>query len=255
MCTRLRGLAGTVVLVCAAANLPAQTSNEPRRIDASHRPIVERLQPDDRHVTITRTIIVEPVEVVGKSFVATIVDFNSIIFTGRVVRKQAAFIDLRNSGGALFTVVPMAEANWIGSSLTMQIERVVRTTEELPLTGDARLAFVVDYDGTATVKGARVDAETPHLWPIEEGKRYLVTGNVTELGRDRTRTFVPTGMWLEPREGAPLRGPSRTPSTPDRLRQETVPTFERDAPSDTTIYAVTDRLEEEVGRRKANRPR
>jgi len=237
-----------IVLVVAgaiSAGGAAIAQNPPalRRIDASETPIVKSLKPDDQHVLLTCIRIGDPVDIGRRSFIAALVDFNPVIFIGRVVRKEPAFIDLWNAGGRLFTVVPMSEANWVGSHLTVQIERVIRTSVELPLVQGRRFTFVEDYDGSATINGVRVDAEDPRLWPIVADKRYLVTGEVKPLGRQNTRVFVPSGMWLEPFR-----------HVAERQVDETLPTFELDVPrtiGDTTLRTVTDGLEREVTRQKA----
>jgi hypothetical protein len=107
---------------------------------------------------------------------------------------------------------------------------------------------------------ARVDrSERQH------GIEALVAGRFTELGRSTDKGLV-AEMWLEPADGAPLRGPGRrsltplvpgpppTAPTPDAAVYETVPTFERDGPMPTDIYNIRYLLEQEVLKRKGGTP-
>ena len=162
--------------------------------------------------------------------------------------------------------MPLAEATWIGSRLTVLIEHVIQTVDELPLMEGEQITFVWEHHGSAIINGTRVDAETLTQWPIEEDKRYLVVGPFTELGQSTERGLV-ARMWLEPADGAPLRGPDRTALTPlprdpaptaprpaGSVVWETVPTFERDGPVPTDIYNIRYRLEQEVLKRKGGAP-
>lgn len=254
----LRAL-GAAPLVCVVGLvvLAAQPETGP----TFRRPIVEQIQPGQQYLLLQRVVTDHPVELGDESFVTALVKSNPVMFTGRVIRKEPAFIDVWGSG----TVVPVAEATWIGSRLTVLIERVIRTVDELPLMDGEQFTFVWEHHGSAIINSTRVDAETVSQWPIEDGKRYLVAGRFTELGRSTDEGLV-AEMWLEPADGAPLRGPNRTRLTPldrgphptapapDRGVYETVPTFERDGPVPTDIYAVADRLEQEVLKRKGTTP-
>jgi hypothetical protein len=106
---------------------------------------------------------------------------------------------------------------------------------------------------------------SPSSLKIEEGKRYLVAGRFTEIGQSTEKGLV-AEMWLEPVDGAPLRGPGRrsltppipglspTAPAPDRAVYETLPTFERDGPVPTDIYNIVYRLEQEILKRKGGTP-
>lgn len=142
------------------------------------------------------------------------------------------------------------DATWIGSRLTVQIDQVIRTIGELPLSHGGQLAFVVDVDGSALINGTQVDAETPGLWPVEQGKRYLFAGAVRELGRFKDKQFLPYEIWLEPSLGAPLRGPAREKRFPNDPGYQTVPTFEQDDIA-TDMLGVTERLQQEVSKRRS----
>ena len=249
---------GLALLVCVMwqVSFAAQTSTAPRQIHASRQPIVSQIKQGERNIRMSRTVHVERTDKGDKSYVAAVVERSPIIFTGQVIRKEPAFLDIWNTGaGVLFTVVPMAEATWIGSSLTVRVERVIQTTQALPLNDGGRVEFVVDFDGSATVMGTRVDTETPWRWPIEQGKRYLIAGHVLEIGRSKTKSFYPDDTWLEPFFGGPLRGPVRKALTPDQSVHETPPTFEQDGAVPTDIFAVTERLEAEVTKRKSRAPK
>ena len=244
----------TVLLTYASGIVGlAQTSPEPRRVVRSKRPIVELIQPGERHIQIRRIVITEPVEIVpGKSFTEALVEFNPIIFTGRVVRKEPLFVDFRDPRVS-FTIVPLAEATWIGSRITLLVERVIQTAGGFPLMNGDRIVFDVESDGSATIGGVRVEAETEMLWPIEEGKRYLVTGTVKGDGVSDAR-FEQSGMWLEPFDGGPLRGPSREPLAPNPSAYDTKPTFERDGAGPLDIDSVASRLEQAVSKRRSGLP-
>jgi hypothetical protein len=166
----------------------------------------------------------------------------------------------------LFTIVPVAEAAWIGSRLTVRIERVLQTVDALPLMEEEQITFVWEHHGSAIINGTCVDAETLSLWPIEEGKRTWLPAASPSLAAQRTR-----GLWLRcgsnPPMDAPLRGPGRrsltplvpgpppTAPAPDPAVYETVPTFERDGPAPTDVYTIVYWLEQEVRKRKGGTPR
>ena len=236
----------------ASAVLLAQASPEARRIFRSKQPIAKSILAGERHVELRRILMTEPVELgPDQSFVDALVEFNPIIFIGRVVRKEPEFLDFRDPQVS-FTIVPMVEATWIGSRVTVAVERVIQTADGFPLSTGSRIVFVVDSDGTATIDGTKVDAETEMTWPVEAGKRYLITGGIKGIGIAGAR-FEASGLWLESFDGAPLRGPSRSPLPFDPARFETTPTFERDGAVPTDIYGVAARLEEAALKRRGPR--
>ncbi len=226
--------------------LLAQVGAQPRRIPfVTLEPIVKRIQPGDQRILIVSPLperdLAHPEE---GTFVATIVKENPIIFTGRIVEKQPAFLYLR--GRQNYREVSIAEANWIGSRITVMVDRILQTVDELPLTILHRLTFIEDGDGTAMINGVRVDTETPWLDPLQQGRRYLISGRL------KAGAFSPTGMWMEPADGGNLRPrlrefwaftslekpPVRTPRTP----------FD-----DWTINEASDSLEVEVQRQRNTR--
>ena len=180
MRSRCRGFLAAVAVVGAVGLVAHASAQVDSRLDF-RRPIVERIQPEQRYLLLQRSFSSHPPELGNKSFVTALVDFNPIILTGRVIRKQPAFLDVWNSSGK-FAVVPMAEANWIGSRLTVLIVRVIQTETVLTLAEGNRLDFIWEHYGSTIINGTRVDAETESLWPVDEGKRYLIVGRLMELG-------------------------------------------------------------------------
>jgi hypothetical protein len=259
----LPGALRATPLVCAVALVAVAVVALAAQPLAPNRPdrIVEQIQPGQPYLLLQRglTSLLHPVELGDKSFVTVLVESNPVIFTGRVIRKEPAFIQRG-------TVVPLTEATWIGSRLTVLIERAIQTVDELPLMEGEQITFVWEHHGSAIINGTRVDAETLGLWPIEEGKRYLVAGRFMQIGRSTEKRLV-AEMWLEPTDGAPLRGPGRrsltplvpgpppTAPAPDGGLYETLPTFERDGPAPTDIYNIVYRLEQEVLKRKGGSDR
>ena len=136
--------------------------------------------------------------------------------------------------------------NWIGSQVTVQVDRVIQTTEGFPLALQQRFTFIEDGDGSAVVNGVRVDTETPWLWPIESRKRYVITGRIKN-GR-----FQSTGMWMEPTGGGPVRGQVQGPRLGGLL---SLPEPEVRTPfEDWTVEEASFWLDSEVQRRAAPRP-
>src|SRR5687768_9648978 len=90
------------VLTCAIGSLTLanaqQSPSAPRRISFDTRPIVEHLAANDRHVLLLSPTATPAFGDPGnRSFVTAIVDENPIIFAGRVVEKEAAFMTLRGA--------------------------------------------------------------------------------------------------------------------------------------------------------------
>ena len=194
-----RALWSAVIIFGCVLALHGQSAFQPRRIlFDTFVPIAARILPSDERVVVTSAQpgpdVAWPEE---GAFVATIVRKNPIIFTGRVVVKQPVF--MRLFAGQAFTEVPFTQANWIGSRITVLIDGIVHTVDELPLTLLQRLTFIDDGDGTATVNGVRIDTVTPSFEAIEQDRRYLVTGRL------RGGAFSPSGMWMEPSAGGIMR--------------------------------------------------
>jgi hypothetical protein len=221
-----------------------QPAAEPRRIYFDSRPIVDLIRPGDRHLVLALPPAPPAFGDCGnKSCVAAILDENPIVFAGRLVQKEPAFLTLRDLD---YTLTSMDQANWIGSRITMRIDWGIQTMDTFPLAAGDRLTFIDDGDGSAMVNGVRVDTETPWLWPTESGRRYLITARIK---RDQ---FMTTGMWMEPAAGGSMRSnASRAGRTPGDLRpaRSPMPTpFD-----DWTIEQATFFLEQEVQRRGTGR--
>jgi hypothetical protein len=227
--------------------LYSQGGSEPRRIlFDSFEPIASRIIAGEQRIVVVsakgRPDVAHPDD---GSFVATIVRDNPIIFAGRIVQKQPVFLRLRAGQNAL--EVSMTEANWVGSRITVMVDRIIQTADELPLTILQRLTFTEEGDGTATINGVRVDTETPWLEPLQQGRRYLISGRI------KGGAFSSTGMWMEPADGGNLR---------PRFRDSTSPYTTADPPLFRapktpfvawTIDEASDRLQAEVQRRNALR--
>ena len=239
-------MAVVLVTVIGAPCSFAQAVVEPRRIDEEHRPIVERLRPDDRHVILVSATTEPAWGDPGDRFVEEIVNTNPVIVVGRIVEKRPVFLNLRMR--RRYTFASLDQANWIGSRLTLLVDRVIQTIDELPLAPGERLTFVEDGDGSAVINGVRVDAETPWLWPVEMGRRYLITGRL------ETNRFVATGMWMEPPAGGNMRAnvtrarSGRTPGELGPFRSPVASPFD-----DWSIEEASFFLEQEIQRRGAGR--
>ena len=162
---------------------------------------------------------------------------------GRIVEKRPAFLTLRTLQD--YSPAPMNQANWIGSRVTVQVDWVIQTIDTLPLESRERLTFIDESEGSATVNGVHIETETPWLWPIESGRRYLVAGRVE---RDQ---FMATGMWMEPTGGGSVRSHIREVRRPGEvmaLRAPNPTPFD-----DWTIEEASVFLEQEVQRRAAAR--
>jgi hypothetical protein len=124
----------TVLAVMIASGfvftLYAQGASQTRRIlFDTFRPIVSRIVPGDQRIVVMSANPVPDVAWPDEdAFVATIVQENPIIFTGRVIEKQPVF--LRLFAGQKATEVSSAEANWIGSRITVLIDRIIQTVDE-----------------------------------------------------------------------------------------------------------------------------
>jgi hypothetical protein len=200
---RLVAIMAWVASSGVAFTQPAPASRRP--VGFYPRPIVELLQAGDRHIVLTHpTTPPDLAYPEPELFIPTILNGNPIVFAGRVVEKRPVFMRLR--GRRQFTVVRMEEANWIGSQMTVSIDRVIQTLDSFPLAAGQRLTFMDDGDGTAVIAGVRVDTETPWLAPIEPGRRYLITAAI------ESEELRATGMWMEPAIGGSMR--SRLHTTP-----------------------------------------
>jgi|SRR5688572_21578256 len=179
--------------------LQAQRAPQPRRIlFDTFVPILSRILPGDQWIVVTSGNPAPAfASVAENAVVSEIVRHNPIIFTGRLVEKRPLF--LRRRAGERSTEVIGPSANWIGSRVTMTIDRIIQTVDALPLTTLQRLTFVEEGDGSTGAEGVRIDTETPWLEPLEEGRRYLITGRI------RNGEFSSTGQWMEPADGGPLR--------------------------------------------------
>jgi hypothetical protein len=234
--------AAIAALACVCA-LHAQSAAQTRRIlFDSFVPIASRILPGDRRITVVSAKpLPAVVHIPPEDVVARLVQKNPTIFMGRIVEKQPVF--LRLVAGQKSTEVSSAEAIWIGSRVTVLIERIIHTTDELPLTLLQRLTFIEEGDGSATVNGVRIDTETPWLEPIQQGRRYLIAGRIVD------GAFSSAGMWMEPPEGGKMRSRLRDPSA--RVGQASrVPKTPFD---DWRIEDATDSLELEVQRRRPAR--
>jgi hypothetical protein len=235
--------AWTVAAIIAFANVLAGGQVKVRRIHFEAKPIIALLQPADQQVLIVHPTVppafADPNE---RPFVPAIVQENPIIITGRVIDKQPAFLTLR--GRQDFTPAAMNEANWIGSQVTVLVDRVIQTIEAFPLAPQQRFTFIEDGDGTAVVNGVRVDTDTPWLWPIQSGKRYLITGRI------KTERFQATGMWMEPDGGGNVRGQVRGTGRQGGPSSPPEPEF-RTPFEDWTIEEASYWLDMEVQRRQA----
>lgn len=229
-------LAAVILSLAYVSALHAQGTSQARRIlFDTFVPIAARILPGDQRVTVVSANPKPAVAYPEEDFVVRLVRRNPIIFMGRLVDKQPVF--MRRIAGQKVTQVSPAEANWIGSRVTVLIERTIQTTNEFPLIVLQRLTFVDDGDGTATINGVRVDTETPWLEPLQQGRRYLIAGRIS--GGE----FSSTGMWMEPPDGVFMR-PRLRDSSVDRPK---TPFDER------TIDEATDSLELEVQRRRPAR--
>ena len=171
----------------------------PRSIEFSfERPIAQALRPGDKHV-----VMESPVEVPltgrpeNSSWETRIAEANSIILIGRVVEKRPEFMNLQNF--RTFTVVRADQATWIGSTITMRVDEVLKNSTKMPLSEGQEISFIDEGDGTVMINGVRVDTRTDWLRPIERGQRYLLTAEVKNR-------FIVTGMWDEPIGGGRMRG-------------------------------------------------
>jgi hypothetical protein len=231
----------------------AQAPQRPRVIYASPTPIVDVLRPGERQVFMKIQMFNESSGYGDKPMPAALVELNPVILTGRITQREPVFLDMF-TGGYRYRIVPVSDANWVGSRLTVQVERVIRTRDTFPLKPGDRFNFVVEFDGSATINGTRVETETPDMWPIEQGKRYLIAGDYRAT-RSAPMEFVPSGLWLEASEGAALRGPGRKEVAPGSNVYDTVPTFERDGPdAPLALDAVANRLNQEVEKIRRKRP-
>jgi hypothetical protein len=168
------------------------------------------IRPDDRHVVLLHPTAAPALADPGsRSFIAAIVGENPVIIAGRVVEKQPVFLNLRTLQE--YTLAPTDQANWIGSRLTVLVDRVIQTIDALAIAPGSTVTFVDEGDASAFVNGVRVDTETPWLWPIESRRRYLITGRL------KNDHFVATGMWMEPAIGGSMRAPVRTVPEPGIL--------------------------------------
>jgi hypothetical protein len=223
-----------IVSLAFVCSLHAQGTSSARRIlFDTFVPIVARIQPGDQRITVVSANPMPAVAYPEEDFPARLVRNNSIIFTGRIVDRQPVF--MRRLAGQPFMQVPAAEANWVGSRLTVLVERVIQTVSEFPLIALQRLTFIDDGDGTATIGRVRIETETPWLEPTRQDRRYLVSGRVVD-GK-----FLSTGMWMEPADGGAMK---------PRLRDSTRPKISFD---EWRIDEATDLLELEVRRRDAAR--
>lgn len=234
-----------LLLIASATGLTvvtAQSTGEPRQIYFDTRPIVEHLRRGDKHVRLLHPVATPAFGDLGSgtSFVAAIVERNPIIFAGRVVEKQPALLTLRFLQD--HSPATIEEANWIGSRVTVLVDRVIRTLDAFPLPLRERFTFVDETDGSAVINGVRVDTETPWLWPFEPGRRYLITGRIK---RDQ---FLATGVWMEPPGGGNMRAHH---SRADKIVGDTGPprSPNRSPFDDWTIDEASYYLEQEVLRR------
>lgn len=231
---------------CAVA-LHAQASAPSRQIFfETFRSIAERILPSDKWIVVmSGTPMPAVAHVPDDEFLSTIVRENPIIFTARIVEKRPVFMRLR--AGEKFTEVSTAEANWIGSRITVMVDRIIQTVDKLPLMTLQRLTFVEEGDGTATISGVRVDTETPWLEPVQQGRRYLITGRI------RDGEFSSTGLWMEAPDGASMRPRARDSSarsTADRPLALRIPKTPLD---EATVDEAVNRLETEAQRQRTAR--
>lgn len=191
-------LAAVIAMFGYVCALDAQGAAQTRRLlFDTFKPIATRLLPGDQRVTVVSANPSPAVAYPDEDFVARLVRRNPIIFTALVVETRPVF--MRLIAGQKFTEVLPVEANWIGSRVTVMVDRVTQTTDELPLMTLQRLTFVEEGDGTATINGVRVDTETPWLDPLQQGRRYLISGRIQE------GELSSTGLWMEPADGGNLR--------------------------------------------------
>lgn len=226
-------LAAVIALLGCLCSLHAQGASQSRRIlFDTFVPIAARIQPGDRQIVVESAQPTPDVAYPEEgAFVARLVQKNPIIFTGRVVGKQPVF--LRLLAGQKPTEVSTINANWIGSRITVMVERIIQAVDEFSLTILQRLTFIEDGDGTATIYGVRIDAETPWLDQIQQGRRYLISGRI------KNAEFSSTGMWMEPANGGNMKPRFQDPylGRPKMFEQ-------------WTIDQATDSLELEVERRR-----
>jgi hypothetical protein len=186
----------------------AQDSSQPRRIlFDTFQPIAARILPGDQ-----RIVVVSGQPAPGFAlpeadvFVTAIVQENPIIVTGRIIEKQPVF--MRLLAGQPYLEVPAVEANWIGSRVTVTVDRIIQTVAEMALMTLQRLTFVEAGDGAVTIRGVRIETETPWLAPLQLGRRYLITGKMNG------GVFSTTGMWMDPPDGGSLHPRFKDRSAP-----------------------------------------
>ena len=189
------------VLLCwfvvGAQTTFGQEQSAARRVEFSFRPIAEGLRAGDRYVVISSPIQTTLIDSESAASWEEKLAEVPIIAIGRVVIKRAAFLNLRNF--RTFTLVDADRANWIGSSITVQIEEVLKNGSSMSLAPEQRVTFVDEGDGSGMINGVHVDTRTEWLRPVELGRRYLLTAEV----KDR---FIVTGMWDEPDSRGRMQG-------------------------------------------------
>jgi hypothetical protein len=235
-----------VPAILLAVDVSGQTPSEPRVVGFPGTCLVEVLRPGDRHVVILHpntpplAIAVPPRNV----FAGQLVEQSEVIIVTRIVAKRPIFLDLQ--WRRVFTPVPQQDANWVGSSIEMRIERIIKNSSRDVLQEGERLTYIEDSDGSTIINGTRVDTETNWLRPIEVGRRYIMSGRFTDRG------FMPEGTWEEPAPGLGLRQMGKSPPR----RATDLPAADDEYPSafgDWNVDQVIYSLQLDVDKRAALR--
>lgn len=238
-------LSFAAVIACGAL-LVSQGASEPRRVPFSSRSISSMIRPGERQIVVTsglqRPHAAESPE--GTAFVAAIAEWNPILLIARVTDIQPHFFNM--SLPVDVTPVPPEQANWIGSRITINVERVLSTTSDMTLDEGSRVTFVDEGAGSAVINGTRVDTETEWLAPIERGRRYLIAARV-EDGR-----FIATAMFHDQTLRSTLKGRERPPRA--RPGQAAVDEYDYDRTpfKDWTMNEAAYWLEQAVAKKRGN---